>query len=79
MFIQDGEFNSSIICEIRVLDVQNLPPTFQSSLTAIVQEDAPPNTHVITLQAKDGDRGSPRNIYYDLSSSTYWNLYVLYL
>lgn len=52
-----------------MLDVQNLPPVFQSSLTAIVQEDAAIGTRVITLQAKDGDRGIPRNIVYDLITS----------
>jgi hypothetical protein len=52
-----------------VLDVQNLPPVFQSSLTSIVEEDAEIGTPVITVQAKDGDRGVPRPIVYDLLSS----------
>lgn len=70
---QDGKFNSSTLVDIRVADVQNLPPVFQSSLMAIVEEDAPINTHVITVQATDGDRGAPRPIIYDLVTSTYYS------
>lgn len=58
--------------DIRVSDVQNLPPVFHNSLTAIVEEDALINSHVITLQATDGDRGAPRPVVYDLLSSTYY-------
>lgn len=34
-----------------------------------MQEDAPIGTHVLTIQAKDGDRGAPRTIVYDLRTS----------
>lgn len=67
----DGELNSSTTMDIRVSDVQNLPPVFHNSLTAIVEEDALINSHVITLQATDGDRGAPRPVVYDLLSNPY--------
>ncbi|XP_065199853.1 cadherin-87A [Planococcus citri] len=67
----DGKYRSNTTCEIRVLDVQNSPPIFQSSLTAIVEEDAPIGTRVLTVKAKDGDRGAPRAIDYDLISNPF--------
>lgn len=66
---QDGVHRSTIPCEIRVLDVQNSPPVFQGPLTATVQEDAPIGTDVLTILAKDGDRGDPRLVVYDLVTS----------
>lgn len=55
--------------EIRVKDVQNRPPVFQGSLAAVIDEDSPIGTLVMTIQAKDGDYGQPRKIAYDLLSS----------
>lgn len=34
-----------------------------------MQEDAPINTLVMTVQARDGDRGMPRKVVYELLSS----------
>lgn len=55
--------------EIRVIDVQNSPPLFPGSLAAVIDEDSPIGTLVMTIQAKDGDRGQPRKIVYDLITS----------
>lgn len=55
--------------EIRVKDVQNRPPIFQGSLAAVISEDSPIGTLVMTVQAKDGDHGQPRKIVYDLLTS----------
>lgn len=55
--------------EIQVVDVQNSPPIFQGSLAAVIDEDSPIGTLVMTIQAKDGDRGQPRKIVYDLITS----------
>lgn len=52
-------------------DVQNSPPIFQGSLAAVIDEDSAIGTLVITFQAKDGDRGQPRKIFYDLVSSRF--------
>lgn len=50
-------------------DVQNTPPIFQGSLAAVIDEDSPIGTLVMTIQARDGDRGQPRKIAYDLITS----------
>lgn len=50
-------------------DIQNMPPVFHGSLTAVISEDLSVGTHVLTINAKDGDRGEPRNIIYDLIQS----------
>lgn len=50
-------------------DIQNTPPKFIGSLTGVVQEDAPINTLVMTVHAKDGDRGMPRKVVYELITS----------
>lgn len=55
--------------EIRIKDVQNRPPIFQGSLAAVINEDSPIGTLVMTIQAKDGDHGQPRKIVYDLLTS----------
>lgn len=65
----DGELNSTTSMEIKVEDVQNTPPKFIGSLTGVVQEDAPINTLVMTVQAKDGDRGMPRKVVYELKTN----------
>jgi len=53
------------------VDVQNTPPVFLSSLTGVVSEDAEIDTVVLTAQARDGDRGDPRRIVYELVTSKY--------
>lgn len=55
--------------EIKVKDVQNTPPEFTGSLTGVVDEDAPVNTLVMRVHAKDGDRGMPRKVVYELLTS----------
>lgn len=48
-----------------------MPPVFHGSLTTVISEDVSVGTHILTINAKDGDRGEPRNIIYDLIQSTY--------
>ncbi|XP_050430558.1 cadherin-87A [Adelges cooleyi] len=62
----DGVHESRISLDIHVKDVQNTPPSFHGSLTSVISEDVPVGTRVLTVNAKDGDRGEPRNIVYDL-------------
>lgn len=66
LFTTDGLHNASTNMIIHVDDVQNMPPIFQGSLATIINEDSPIGTLVLTVQAKDGDRGSPRKIVYDI-------------
>lgn len=69
LFTTDGLFNATSNMEVRVEDVQNTPPVFQGSLQTIISEDSPIGTLVLTLQARDGDKGAPRKIVYDLISN----------
>lgn len=69
LFTTDGLFNASTSMEVRVLDVQNSPPVFHGSLATIISEDSPIGTLVLTLQARDGDKGAPRKIVYDIVSN----------
>lgn len=69
LFTTDGLFNTTTSVEVRIVDVQNSPPVFQGSLATIISEDSPIGTLVLTLQAKDGDKGSPRKIVYDIISN----------
>uniref|UniRef100_A0A8D8JF25 Cadherin-87A n=1 Tax=Culex pipiens TaxID=7175 RepID=A0A8D8JF25_CULPI len=62
----DGMFNATAGLEIHVKDVQNSPPVFQGSLAAVINEDSPIGTLVMTIHARDGDRGQPRKIVYEL-------------
>lgn len=62
----DGLFKTNTNAIIHVEDVQNSPPVFQGSLATIINEDSTIGTLVLTIQARDGDRGSPRKIVYDL-------------
>lgn len=63
--------NTSASIEITVGDVQDTPPVFVGSLTGVVREDAPIGTLVMTVQARDGDKGQPRPVVYDLIMSKY--------
>lgn len=67
----DGTHTSTTNLEIRVKDVQNSPPIFQGSLAAVISEDSPIGTLVMTIQARDGDRGQPRKIFYELITSEF--------
>ena len=55
--------------EIKVVDVQNTPPVFDSSFVGVVQENAEIGTLVLTVHARDGDIGNPREIVYELVTS----------
>lgn len=65
----DGFHNATTSLEIHVLDVQNTPPIFQGTLAAVINEDSPIGTLVMTILARDGDKGQPRKIVYDLISN----------
>lgn len=65
----DGLFNATTNLEVRVMDVQNSPPVFQGSHAMIISEDSPIGTLVMTLHARDGDKGAPRKIVYDIVSN----------
>jgi hypothetical protein len=69
LFTTDGLFNATTNVEVRVIDVQNSPPVFQGSLATIISENSTIGTLVLTLQARDGDKGAPRKIVYDLVSN----------
>lgn len=69
LFTTDGQFNATSSMAIRVVDVQNSPPVFQGSLATIISEDSPIGTLVLTLHARDGDKGAPRKIVYDIISN----------
>lgn len=63
--------NTTTSLEVKVGDIQNTAPVFQGSLTGIIQENDPIGTLVMTVQARDGDRGLPRKIQYELLTSKY--------
>lgn len=65
----DGSFNATTTATVKVTDVQNRPPVFLGSFSAIVSEDVPVGTYVMTAKAIDGDRGVPRTIRYSLVSN----------
>lgn len=67
----DGMFNATAGLEIHVKDVQNSPPVFQGSLAAVINEDSKIGTLVMMIHARDGDRGQPRKIVYELVTSEY--------
>lgn len=69
LFTSDGLFNATTSMEVRIIDVQNSPPVFQGSLATIISEDSPIGTLVLSLQARDGDKGAPRKIVYDIVSN----------
>lgn len=69
---QDGTFNSTTSVEVKVEDVQNSPPVFQGSLTGVLEENDPIGTLVLKAQARDGDRGQPRPIHYELVNSEFF-------
>ncbi|XP_043864280.1 cadherin-87A [Drosophila mojavensis] len=65
----DGVHKTQTTFEARVKDVQDKPPVFQRSLSTVIDEDSPINTLVLTVHARDGDKGEPRKIVYDLLSN----------
>lgn len=53
--VNDGKFNTSILFEITIDDVQNRPPQFMGSTTCIVKENIAIDRVIMTVQAVDGD------------------------
>ncbi|XP_025199596.1 cadherin-87A isoform X2 [Melanaphis sacchari] len=66
LIASDGVHETKINLDIHVKDIQNMPPVFHGSLTTVISEDISVGTHILTVNAKDGDRGDPRSIVYDL-------------
>lgn len=60
-------------------DIQNSPPEFLDSLTGVVREDDPIGTLVMTVKARDGDRGMPRKMIYELVTSEFTVLLVFHV
>ncbi|XP_015514773.1 cadherin-87A isoform X1 [Neodiprion pinetum] len=71
LMASDGTNNSTTGVEIKVADIQNSPPEFLDSLTGVVQEDDPIGTLVMTVKARDGDRGMPRKVIYELVTNPF--------
>ncbi|KAF7987447.1 hypothetical protein HCN44_003209 [Aphidius gifuensis] len=67
----DGNNSETTGVEIKITDIQNSPPEFLDSLTGIVQENDPIGTLVMTVKARDGDRGMPRKIIYELVTNPF--------
>ncbi|XP_076686160.1 cadherin 87A isoform X2 [Andrena cerasifolii] len=67
----DGLNNETTGVEIKVADIQNSPPEFLDSLTGVVREDDPIGTLVMTVKARDGDRGMPRKMIYELVTNPF--------
>ncbi|XP_076290426.1 cadherin 87A isoform X1 [Lasioglossum baleicum] len=67
----DGLNNETTGVEIKVADIQNSPPEFLDSLTGVVREDDPIGTLVMTIKARDGDRGMPRKMIYELVTNPF--------
>ncbi|XP_034936764.1 cadherin-87A [Chelonus insularis] len=67
----DGTNNETTGVEIKITDVQNSPPEFLNSLTGIVNENATVGTLVMTVKARDGDRGIPRKVIYELVTNPF--------
>ncbi|XP_061400398.1 cadherin-87A [Musca vetustissima] len=62
----DGVHETQTHFEVRVKDIQDKPPVFLEYKSNVIDEDAPINTLVLKIQARDGDTGEPRKIVYDL-------------
>lgn len=67
--LQDGLNKETTGVEIKVADIQNSPPEFLGPLIGVVREDDPIGTLVMTVRARDGDRGMPRKMMYELVTS----------
>ncbi len=50
----DGRFNDTADLIFTVIDVQNMPPIFEGSLTGVVNEDDPVGSVVMRVTAKEG-------------------------
>lgn len=65
----DGDLTSATNVTIKVGDVQDKPPYFVGNLTAEISEDASIGTLIMIVHAEDGDRGNPREIFYELQNN----------
>uniref|UniRef100_T1L1Z0 Cadherin domain-containing protein n=1 Tax=Tetranychus urticae TaxID=32264 RepID=T1L1Z0_TETUR len=67
--VSDGSHSSALIVQVMVTNVQNKPPVFVGSNTAVISEDIPIGSLVMTLRAIDGDSLSVeayRSVVYEL-------------
>ena len=76
--VQDGLNSRRQSLDITVGDVQDSPPQFTSTLTAVLDEGVPVGSEVVKLEAVDRDRDNPRTIRYSLQTSQYTKQSSLY-
>ena len=55
LIVTDGKYNTSLSVEVTIEDVQNKPPVFVGSTSAIIPEDSPVGSLVVKLRAIDVD------------------------
>lgn len=55
IIVTDGKYNTTVLFEITIEDVQNKRPVFIGSSTRIVYENLPIDRTIMTIQAVDGD------------------------
>lgn len=55
LIVTDGKYNTTLSVEVTIVDVQNKPPVFIGSTSAIIPEDSPIGSLVVKLRAIDGD------------------------
>ncbi|XP_074605163.1 cadherin 87A [Brevipalpus obovatus] len=55
VIVTDGSFDTSHRINVNVLNVQNKPPIFIGPSTAVISEDMPIGSLVMTIKAVDGD------------------------
>ena len=55
LIVTDGKYNTSLSVEVMIEDVQNKPPVFVGSTSAIIPENSPIGSVVVKLRAIDGD------------------------
>ncbi|XP_043212632.1 cadherin-87A-like, partial [Amphibalanus amphitrite] len=66
LLASDGRFTAAGRALIGVQDVQNSPPSFSGSRTAVVDEGAAIGTVVLTVAAADGDSGAARPVVFEM-------------
>ena len=66
--------STAAIVRITVLDINDSPPVFSKSrYAAVVPENSPPNTLVMTVKATDPDLGEAGLVYYALAEANFGN------
>ena len=73
----DGDLETFHTIQIHVVDIQNQPPQFIGSLTAVINEDVFIHTLVMKLKAIDVDTENPRLIKYQLLKSNLFQITFL--